>query len=40
MFLHECEGHLADSVMLKVMEQLEEHSIMLKRLGSYPRAPI
>ena len=39
-FYIECEGHLADSVMLKVMEQLEEHSIMLKRLGSYPRAPI
>ena len=35
-FYIECEGHLADSVMLKVMEQLEEHSIMLKRLGSHP----
>jgi hypothetical protein len=26
--------------MVDVMGQIEEHSIMLKRLGSYPRAPI
>ena len=39
-FYIECEGHLADDVMLDVMGQIEEHSIMLKRLGSYPRAPI
>jgi chorismate mutase/prephenate dehydratase len=39
-FYIECEGHLADDVMGLVMGQIEEHSIMLKRLGSYPRAPI
>ena len=39
-FYIECEGHLADDVMVEVMGQIEEHSIMLKRLGSYPRAPI
>jgi len=39
-FYIECEGHLADDVMTEVMSQIEEHSIMLKRLGSYPRAPI
>ena len=39
-FYIECEGHLADEVMTEVMGQIEEHSIMLKRLGSYPRAPI
>ena len=39
-FYIECEGHLADEVMVEVIGQIEEHSIMLKRLGSYPRAPI
>jgi chorismate mutase/prephenate dehydratase len=39
-FYIECEGHLTDKVMGEVMGQIEEHSIMLKRLGSYPRAPI
>ena len=39
-FYIECEGHLADDIMIDVMSQIEEHSIMLKRLGSYPRAPI
>jgi len=39
-FYIECEGHLADDIMVDVMGQIEEHSIMLKRLGSYPRAPI
>ena len=39
-FYIECEGHLADDVMVEVIGQIEEHSIMLKRLGSYPRAPI
>ena len=39
-FYIECEGHLADGVMDTVMREIEEHSIMLKRLGSYPRAPI
>lgn len=39
-FYIECQGHLADDIMLDVMGQIEEHSIMLKRLGSFPRAPI
>ena len=39
-FYIECEGHLADAVMTEVIDQIEEHSIMLKKLGSYPRAPI
>jgi len=39
-FYIECEGHLGDSVLSEVVAQIEEHSIMLKKLGSYPRAPI
>jgi prephenate dehydratase len=27
-------------VMAEVIAEIEEHSIMLKKLGSYPRAPI
>jgi len=39
-FYIECEGHLGDPIMGEVINQIEEHSIMLKKLGSYPRAPI
>ncbi len=39
-FYIECEGHVEDAVISEIMTELEEHSIMLKRLGSYPRAPI
>lgn len=39
-FYIECEGHFEDPVVAEIMAELEEHSIMLKRLGSYPRAPI
>ncbi len=39
-FYIECEGHVMDEVIASIMAELEEHSIMLKRLGSYPRAPI
>jgi len=39
-FYIECEGHLGDPVMGDVIGEIEEHSIMLKKLGSYPRAPI
>jgi len=39
-FYIECEGHLGDPVMADVIAEIEEHSIMLKKLGSYPRAPI
>ena len=39
-FYIECEGHLVDPVMAEVIAEIEEHSIMLKKLGSYPRAPI
>lgn len=39
-FYIEFEGHIQDSLIEGVMAELEEHSIMLKCLGSYPRAPI
>ena len=39
-FYIEFEGHMRDDLIATIMAQLEEHSIMLKRLGSYPRAPI
>ena len=39
-FFIEFEGHTEESAVAKVMTELEEHSIMLKRLGSYPRAPL
>lgn len=39
-FYIEFEGHTSDSVVAQVMTELEEHSIMLKCLGSYPRAPL
>jgi chorismate mutase/prephenate dehydratase len=39
-FFIEFEGHLDDEVVANIMKELEEQSIMLKRLGSYPRAPL
>jgi len=39
-FFVEFEGHLDDAVIENIMTELAEHSIMLKPLGSYPRAPI
>lgn len=40
LFYIEFEGHLADPLIDGIMSELEEHSILLKRLGAYPRAPI
>ena len=40
MFFIEFEGHLSDDVVREVMAALEENSILLKLLGSYPKAPI
>ena len=37
-FFIEFEGHLMDPEIAAVMAGLEEHSILLKPLGSYPRA--
>ena len=39
-FYIEFEGHLEDQIVDQIMNELEEQSIMLKRLGSYPCAPI
>ena len=39
-FYIEFEGHLDDGPVTSIMSELEEQSIMLKRLGSYPCAPI
>ncbi|EED34330.1 P-protein [Luminiphilus syltensis NOR5-1B] len=39
-FYIEFEGHFADKVIAQIMGELEEHSILLKRLGSFPKAPI
>jgi chorismate mutase/prephenate dehydratase len=39
-FYIEFEGHLEDQIVDEIMNELEEQSIMLKRLGSYPCAPI
>ncbi len=40
MFFIEFEGHLSDEPVRGVMSELEENSILLKPLGSYPKAPI
>ena len=40
MFYIEFEGHLDDALISEIMAELAEHSIMLKPLGSYPRAPL
>lgn len=37
-FFIEFEGHLADAPIKRVMAEIEEHSVLLKPLGSYPRA--
>jgi chorismate mutase/prephenate dehydratase len=37
-FFIEFEGHLQDENIRRIVSQLEEQSIMLKTLGSYPRA--
>jgi chorismate mutase/prephenate dehydratase len=37
-FFIEFEGHMQDPVIAGVMQGLEEHSILLKPLGSYPKA--
>ena len=37
-FFIEFEGHLEDENIRRIVSQLEEQSIMLKTLGSYPRA--
>ncbi len=39
-FYIEFEGHLEDQAVGRIMTELEEQSIMLKRLGSYPCAPL
>jgi chorismate mutase/prephenate dehydratase len=40
LFYIEFEGHLQDALIEGIMAELEEHSILLKRLGAYPKAPI
>ncbi len=37
-FFIEFEGHLQDANIAEIMSGLEEHSILLKPLGSYPKA--
>jgi chorismate mutase/prephenate dehydratase len=37
-FFIEFEGHLRDEKIATIMAELEEQSIMLKALGSYPQA--
>ena len=37
-FFIEFEGHLQDEAIAAIMTDLEEQSIMLKPLGSYPQA--
>jgi len=37
-FFIEFEGHMQDHAILEIMRELEEQSILLKPLGSYPRA--
>ena len=38
MFFIEFEGHVQDENIAAILAELEEQSIMLKTLGSYPRA--
>ncbi|MBL4827332.1 MAG: prephenate dehydratase [Spongiibacteraceae bacterium] len=37
-FFIECEGHQDDSILKRVLDGLEENSMILKLLGSYPKA--
>lgn len=39
-FFMEFEGHLSDTAVKQLMTDLEEQSVLLKPLGSYPRAVI
>ena len=39
-FFIEFEGHVEDENIQRIMTQLEEHSVALKPLGSYPKAVI
>ncbi|MFK8018220.1 MAG: prephenate dehydratase [Pseudomonadales bacterium] len=39
LFFIEFEGHQTDPKIAKILPELEEHSVMVKLLGSYPRAP-
>jgi chorismate mutase/prephenate dehydratase len=40
LFFIECEGHQTDPKIVKILETIEQHSIMFKVLGSYPKAAI
>ncbi|MFK7829265.1 MAG: prephenate dehydratase [Congregibacter sp.] len=37
-FFIECEGHVQEPALTEILRELEEQSILLKVLGSYPRA--
>lgn len=39
-FFIEFEGHSDDEVIKRILKELEEHSVMLKPLGSYPKAAL
>ncbi len=39
-FFIEFEGHQTDPVISAILSELEEHSVLLKVLGSYPRAAL
>ena len=39
-FFIEFEGHADDPVISTILKDIEEHSILLKVLGSYPRAAL
>lgn len=39
-FFIEFEGHLQDAKIQRIMAEIEEHSVVLKPLGSYPKAVI
>ncbi|NKB36688.1 MAG: prephenate dehydratase [Gammaproteobacteria bacterium] len=39
-FFVDVEGHADDSLMQKVLEDLKQHTLMIKVLGSYPHAPL
>lgn len=38
LFFIEFEGHQEDSMVASILTELEEHSVMIKVLGSYPKA--
>jgi chorismate mutase/prephenate dehydratase len=39
-FFVEFEGHLQDEKVKKILSEIEEQSVMIKPLGSYPKAVI